>query len=79
MDYDKCIACQACSKACPSNVMDAILKQDRVVPDCFSCGTCMEVCPAKAISFEAGKRQKPPEGKFDGKNGNDIETAQIAE
>ena len=65
VDYDKCISCRACSKACPSTVMDAILKQDRVIPDCFSCGTCMEICPANAISFEHGKRQKPPAGKFD--------------
>jgi polyferredoxin len=65
VDYDKCISCRACSKACPSTVMDAILKQDRVIPDCFSCGTCMEICPVNAISFGRGKRQKPPAGKFD--------------
>ena len=65
VDYSKCISCQACSKACPSTVMDAILKQDRIIPDCFSCGTCMETCPATAISFGYGKRQKPPVGKFD--------------
>jgi polyferredoxin len=65
VDYDKCISCRACSKACPSTVMEAILKQDRVIPDCFSCGTCMEICPEKAISFERGKRQNPPAGKFD--------------
>jgi polyferredoxin len=65
VDYDKCISCRACSKACPSTVMDAILKQDRVIPDCFSCGTCIETCPVNAISFDCGKRQKPPAGKFD--------------
>jgi polyferredoxin len=71
VDYDKCISCRACSKACPSTVMDAILKQDRVIPDCFSCGTCMEICPVNAISFERGKRQKPPAGKFDKEMIND--------
>ena len=65
VDYGKCISCRACSKACPSTVMGAILKQDRVIPDCFSCGTYMEICPVNAISFERGKRQKPPAGKFD--------------
>lgn len=65
VDYEKCISCRACSKACPSTVMDAILKQDRLIPDCFSCGTCIETCPVDAISFERGKRQKPPAGKFD--------------
>lgn len=64
VDYDKCVSCGVCSQACPSTVMDAILKQDRIVPDCFSCGTCMEVCPANAISFEYGKRPRPPVGKF---------------
>jgi len=65
VDYEKCISCRACSKACPSTVMDAILRQDRIIPECFSCGTCIETCPANAISFEHSKRQKPPVGKFD--------------
>lgn len=64
VDYNKCIACEACSKACPSTVMDAILKRDRIIPDCFSCGTCIEVCPEGALSFGAGKRAIPPRGKF---------------
>ena len=65
VDYDKCVECGACEKACPSTVMGAILKQDRVIPDCFSCGVCMEVCPVKAISFEKGKPQRPPADKFE--------------
>ena len=65
VDYEKCTSCQACVKACPSTVMDAILKRNRMIPDCFSCGTCMETCPVDAITFEPGKRQKPPVGKFD--------------
>jgi polyferredoxin len=64
VNYDTCIACEACSKACPSNVMDAILKQDKTIPDCFSCGTCQNVCPTKSISYEKGKRMKPPAEKF---------------
>jgi NAD-dependent dihydropyrimidine dehydrogenase PreA subunit len=64
VDYDKCIACRACEKACPSTVMGVILKRDRVIPDCFSCATCLETCPAGAISFRAGKRSRPPAGKF---------------
>jgi len=64
VDYDKCVACGACEKACPSTVMGAILRRNRTIPDCFACGTCMEICPAKAISFKAGRRNKPPAGKF---------------
>lgn len=64
VDYKTCIACDACSKACPSTVMEAVLKRDRTIPDCFSCGTCIGVCPTQSISFKAGKRQVPPAGKF---------------
>lgn len=64
VDYNKCISCQICSKICPSTVMDAILKQNKVIPDCFSCGNCIESCPVKAISFAKGKREKPSKDKF---------------
>lgn len=64
VNYDSCIACEACSKACPSNVMGAILKQDKTIPDCFSCGSCIEVCPSGSVSLAKGKREVVPEGKF---------------
>lgn len=65
VDYSQCIACQACAKTCPSAVMGAILKRDRmVIPDCFSCGNCVESCPTGAVRFAAGKRDKPPAGLF---------------
>jgi polyferredoxin len=64
VNYDTCIACEACAKACPSTVMEAILKRERTIPDCFSCATCIGTCPTSSISFEAGKRSKPPAGKF---------------
>jgi len=61
VDYDTCIDCRSCEKACPSTVMKAILDQDkRVIPDCFSCGNCLESCPTDAVSFSRGRRQKPP-------------------
>lgn len=66
VDYSKCIACEACTKACPSPVMEAILKRDKTIPDCFSCGSCIEVCPVDAIRFSIGRRELPPEGKFTG-------------
>jgi NAD-dependent dihydropyrimidine dehydrogenase PreA subunit len=65
VDYDACIACKACEKACPSDVMSAILKRDKMtVPDCFSCSSCINVCPADAVRMGAGRRALPPEGKF---------------
>ncbi|MEA3266886.1 MAG: 4Fe-4S binding protein [Candidatus Fermentibacteria bacterium] len=64
VDYESCIACDACSKACPSTAMEAILKRKKTIPDCFSCGTCIGVCPTQSISFKKGKRLLPPPGKF---------------
>ncbi len=65
VNYNKCISCHACENACPSAVMGAILKRDKIViPDCFSCGNCIETCPTEAVSFAFGKREKPPAGKF---------------
>ncbi|MEW6413096.1 MAG: 4Fe-4S binding protein [Candidatus Zixiibacteriota bacterium] len=53
VDYTKCTACQACNAACPSTVMDAILKKDKTIPDCFACGICIESCPTDAVSLTA--------------------------
>jgi Pyruvate/2-oxoacid:ferredoxin oxidoreductase delta subunit len=65
VDYDTCIACEACAKACPSSVMEAILKRERkTIPDCFACATCIGICPTNSISLKSGKRTTPPEGKF---------------
>ncbi|MDF1537150.1 MAG: 4Fe-4S dicluster domain-containing protein [bacterium] len=65
VNYDSCIACEACSRACPSTVMEAILKREKTIPDCFSCGSCIEVCPSGSVSLDKGKRQVVPAGKFD--------------
>ncbi len=68
VDYESCIACKNCARACPSTVMKAILlREQKVIPDCFACGTCMDVCPSESISFSFGKRTMPPEDKFSGK------------
>jgi len=64
VNYDTCIACESCAKACPSSVMEAILKREKTIPDCFSCATCIGVCPTGSIRFKTGKRQKPPQGKY---------------
>lgn len=58
VNYNKCDACDACSASCPSTVMDAILKKDKVIPDCFACGVCIETCPTDAISFTSSKKDE---------------------
>ncbi len=63
VDYNKCIACDACAVTCPSTVMSAILKKDkRTVPDCFACGVCIETCPTDAVSFTASRK---PQGSYE--------------
>jgi len=66
VDYESCISCEACAKACPSTVMNAILKRENVIPDCFACGTCINACPTDSIKFQIGKKDNPPENKFKG-------------
>jgi NAD-dependent dihydropyrimidine dehydrogenase PreA subunit len=74
VNYETCIACQNCVRACPSTVMGAILKRNKkTIPDCFACYTCREVCPTDSISFSTRKRTIPPSGHFDkGKEGESI-------
>ena len=68
VNYETCIACEACAKACPSTVMEAILKQNRIIPDCFACATCVQTCPTNSIHLELRKRKKPPARKFEKKS-----------
>lgn len=74
VDYQTCIACRKCADACPSTVMDAILKQDKkTIPDCFACYSCRDACPTRSIAFSSRKRTLPPPGHFEqarGRNGD---------
>lgn len=58
VDYETCIGCEACAKACPSTVMEAILKRDRIIPDCYACGTCINVCPTNSVQFTSESRSQ---------------------
>jgi len=64
VDYGTCNACGVCEKVCPSTVMGAILRRDRMIPDCFACGTCVGACPTGSIHLRAGRREVPPLEKF---------------
>jgi len=57
VDYNKCIKCDACVKACPTQAMAAILNKSRMIPDCSLCGRCLSVCPVAAIAFKLSKEQ----------------------
>jgi polyferredoxin len=64
VDYETCIECDACAKACPSTAMNAILKQKEVIPDCFACASCIDICPVNSIQLISGKRNSPPADMF---------------
>lgn len=64
VNYGTCTTCGECSKACPSEAMEAILKQNKVTPDCFSCGRCIKACPTKSIEFNKGQRTPIPVRDF---------------
>jgi polyferredoxin len=57
VNHETCTHCEACSTACPSTVMIAILRQDRIRPDCFACGACINACPTNSISFALGRKK----------------------
>ena len=65
VSYETCISCEACARACPSTVMNAILKRENVIPDCFACANCINVCPTDSVLLASGRRDMPPAGKFD--------------
>ena len=65
VQYDTCIACESCARACPTTTMEAILKREtKTVPDCFACSNCVDACPTRSISFATGKREMPPADKY---------------
>lgn len=58
VNYSKCTDCRVCEKACPTNVMGAILDKKAVKPDCFSCGVCIANCPTDSIHFGVKSKGK---------------------
>ena len=49
---DACIACGACSLACPAKTITFDRKSLTYwIPHCIFCGRCADVCPVNAITF----------------------------
>lgn len=58
-DYDQCIGCEACVKACQRKVTGALeMNGSKVVRDerrCIGCGECVLACPTSAWTRKPGK------------------------
>jgi len=57
---DRCVACSACARVCPVNVIDVTMEKDEDnkrhageftldAGRCIFCGLCVEVCPTGAL------------------------------
>lgn len=53
-DWDTCLGCAVCAKACPTGAMDlsSLLWED---DKCISCMACVSACPTGALGFSAAQ------------------------
>lgn len=53
-DWDTCLGCAICAKACPTGAMDlsSLLWED---DKCISCMACVSACPTGALGFSAAQ------------------------
>jgi len=65
IDFDKCIDCRACDKACPHTAAGDRLDKKALPADCFTCMRCLRTCPVDAIHWRPiwGSASKPSEEK----------------
>jgi len=66
LDQNKCTACGACVRMCPSHAIDIAEEDDRFrivynMWKCSFCGTCQQVCPEKAMTLTSDYVLHSPE------------------
>lgn len=63
VNHALCVKCGACERACPTTVMGAILRDEKVKPDCFACQRCVQSCAVGAVTFSHGMSQAEDTGR----------------
>lgn len=64
IDYEKCVGCGLCVKACFSDAIRIENKKAAIGDNCIYCGSCKSACPVDAIDL----------GLSDGKDMEDLNT-----
>jgi len=56
-DTPACVACHACTTACPMSleVQAMVLSRQMENSECILCGTCVDVCPHNIIRYDFGR------------------------
>ena len=56
-DTPACVACHACTTACPMSleVQAMVLSRQMENSECILCGTCVDVCPHNVIRYDFGR------------------------
>jgi ferredoxin len=55
-DYEKCISCSICARACPASSIVMENKKPTMKDECMFCGDCVAICPVSAIRMKTPYR-----------------------
>lgn len=54
VNSDTCVGCKLCEKACPSDAIAVLMKNEKALINtslCYQCTSCQQVCPKASIHY----------------------------